>query len=60
MRVWDKATDQPWALTRDSLTGIIDIAAKQNQSPEVVAAKLGRELHNGHQVTDVATKPTQK
>ncbi len=51
MRAWNKATGEPWAITHDALANILDIAARQNQSPEVVAAKLGRELQNTRQMT---------
>lgn len=48
MRVWHTAADEPWAITSAALTTILDIAARQNAPPEAVAAKLGRELQNGH------------
>ncbi len=51
MRAWNKATGEPWAITHNALSNILDIAARQNQSPEVVAAKLGRELQNTRQMT---------
>ncbi len=51
MRAWNKATSQPWAITTDALTNILDVAARTNASPEAVAAKLGRELHNQHPMT---------
>ncbi len=50
MRAWNKATGEPWAITTDALTTILDVAARTNASPEAVAAKLGRELHNSHQM----------
>ena len=50
MRVWNKAADEPWAITSSALTTILDIAARQNASPEAVAAKLGRELQNSYRL----------
>ena len=46
MRAWNKATGEPWAITEDVLHTILEIAARENESPEAVAAKLGRELKN--------------
>jgi|GEM_PF-5942550 len=40
MRVWNKAADEPWAITSSALTTILDIAARQNASSEAVTAKL--------------------
>ena len=51
MRIWNRATGEPWAMTRDALATLLEVAARKNQSPEVVAAKLGRELQNTHQMT---------
>lgn len=48
MRVWTKAAAEPWAITSDALTTILEIAARKNENPEAVAAKLGRELQNSH------------
>ncbi len=50
MRVWNKAVDEPWAITSSALTTILDIAARQNSPPEAVAAKLGRELQNSYRL----------
>ena len=50
MRVWNKAADEPWAITSSALTTILDIAARQNVPPEAVAAKLGRELQNSYRL----------
>lgn len=50
MRVWNKAADEPWAITSSALTTILDIAARQNAPPEAVAAKLGRELQNSYRL----------
>jgi len=48
MRIWNKAANEPWAITSSALTTILDIAARQNAPPEAVAAKLGRELQNSY------------
>lgn len=48
MRAWLRAAATPWAITQESLEQILEIAARQNESPEAVAAKLGRELQNTH------------
>jgi signal peptide peptidase SppA len=50
MRIWNKAANTPWAITEDHLRVILDIAARQNQSPEAVAAELGRKLENTYEV----------
>lgn len=50
MRFWQKATQQPWAITQPALTTILDIAARNNENPETVAAKLGRDLNNSYAV----------
>ena len=52
MRIWNKITGEPWAITENSLQTILEIAARENESPEAVAAKLGRELRNTHTVTE--------
>lgn len=46
-----KARSEPWALTEPALRTILEIAARQNESPQAVAARLGRELDNTHCVT---------
>lgn len=52
MRAWNKATAEPWAITETALNTILDIAARDNEPPEAVAAKLGKELQNSHKVTE--------
>ncbi|WP_338050534.1 S49 family peptidase [Pseudemcibacter aquimaris] len=47
---WNKAAGEPWAITPAGLETILDIAARQNEPPEAVAAKLGRELQNTHRL----------
>lgn len=50
MRIWNRIRNEPWAISETALTTIVDIAARNNESPEAVAAKLGRELQNTHKV----------
>jgi signal peptide peptidase SppA len=52
MRIWNRITGEPWAITEGALQTILEIAARENESPEAVAAKLGRELRNTHTVTE--------
>ncbi len=52
MRIWNKATAEPWAITETALQTILDIASRENEAPEAVAAKLGKELQNTHSVTE--------
>ncbi len=49
MRFWQKASQQPWAITQSALTTILDIASRNNETPEIVAEKLGRELNNSYE-----------
>lgn len=51
MRAWNKATSEPWAITESSLQTILEIAERENEKPEAVAARLGKELQNTHTVT---------
>ncbi len=51
MKIWNKITNEPWATTSDTLQNIIDIARRQNSSPEVIAAQLGRKLQNTYTVS---------
>ncbi len=46
MRIWNKVKEEPWAITASSLQTILDIASRNNEAPEVVAARLGKELQN--------------
>ena len=52
MRIWNRITDEPWAVTENALHTILEIAARENERPEAVAARLGRELRNTHTVTE--------
>ncbi|AIF81424.1 hypothetical protein I862_04320 [endosymbiont of Acanthamoeba sp. UWC8] len=46
MRIWNKIREEAWAITASSLHNILDIAARNNEAPHVVAARLGKELQN--------------
>ena len=52
MRIWNRVTGEPWAITEPALHTILEIAARENETPEAVAAKLGRELRNTHTVVE--------
>lgn len=52
MRIWNRVTGEPWAITEPALYTILEIAARENETPEAVAAKLGRELRNTHTVVE--------
>ena len=52
MRAWNKATSEPWAITQPALETILEIAERENEKPEAVAARLGKELQNTHTVTE--------
>lgn len=52
MRIWNRVAGEPWAITEPALQTILDIANRENEAPEAVAARLGRELRNTHTVTE--------
>ena len=52
MRIWNKITGDPWAITETALHTILEVAARENESPEAVAAKLGRDLQNSYNATE--------
>ena len=52
MKFWNHAAGEPWAITEAALNNILTIASRQNESVEVVSAKLGRELDNSY-VTEI-------
>ncbi|MEA3641290.1 MAG: S49 family peptidase [Lamprobacter sp.] len=49
-RALDLITAQPWAVEPAALDTILQIAQRANDTPEAVAAKLGRPLENTRQV----------
>lgn len=50
IRVFSRLKSEPWAITREAMDSILDIAARENESPQAVAAKLGRPLENTYDV----------
>ena len=50
LRILGKIKSEPWAITREMMDTIMDIAERQNMSPEAVAQKLGRPLENTYDV----------
>lgn len=52
IRALSRIKSQPWAITREAMETILDIAARENESPQAVAAKLGRPLENTYDVED--------
>jgi signal peptide peptidase SppA len=52
MRIWNRIAGEPWAITETALYTILEIAARENESPQAVAAKLGRNLQNTYSVTE--------
>lgn len=48
--IWQRAAKTPWAITEDQLHNILQIARRENLSPETVAQQLGRELENTYSV----------
>ena len=50
-RALDLVLDTPWALRAEALEQLLAIAARANEAPEAVAARLGRPLNNARTVT---------
>lgn len=50
-RALDLIIDTPWALRAEALEQLLVIAARANEAPEAVAARLGRPLNNARTVT---------
>ena len=50
-RALDLIIDTPWALRAEALEQLLAIAARANEAPEAVAARLGRPLNNARTVT---------
>lgn len=50
IRVLSRIKSEPWAITREAMDSILEIAARENESPQAVAAKLGRPLENTYDV----------
>lgn len=52
MRIWNRITGDPWAITETALHTILEVAVRENEAPEAVAAKLGRQLQNSYNATE--------
>ena len=52
MRIWNRIAGEPWAITETALHTILEVAARENETPQAVAAKLGRNLQNTYSVTE--------
>ena len=52
MRIWNRLAGEPWAITETALQTILEIAARENESPQAVAAKLGRDLQNTYTASE--------
>ena len=52
MKIWNRISGEPWAITESALQTILEIAARENESPQAVAAKLGRNLQNTYSVME--------
>ena len=52
MRIWNRIAGEPWAITETALHTILEIAARENESPQAVAARLGRNLQNTYSVME--------
>lgn len=50
IRVLSRIKSEPWAITQEYMNSILEIAARENESPQAVAAKLGRPLENTYDV----------
>lgn len=50
IRTISRIKSEPWAITQSALETIIEIATRQNDGPEAVAARLGRPLENTYDV----------
>lgn len=62
IRILSRIKSQPWACTPEVMETIMDIASRQNLSPEAVAKELGRPLNNTYDVEmrgTVAVLPIQ-
>lgn len=50
IRILSRIKSQPWACTPEVMETIMDIASRQNMSPEAVAKEIGRPLRNSYDV----------
>lgn len=62
IRILSRIKSEPWAITREVMDTIMEIAQRENMSPEAVAQKMGRPLENTYDVEfrdGVAILPVQ-
>ncbi|HEY1035554.1 MAG TPA: S49 family peptidase [Pseudoxanthomonas sp.] len=62
IRVLSAIKSRPWAITQQAMETILSIAERTNESPQAVAAKLGRPLDNTYAVENrngVAVLPVE-
>ena len=52
MKIWNRIAGEPWAITETAMQSILQIAMRENETPQAVAAKLGRELQNTYNVIE--------
>lgn len=50
IRILSRIRSEPWAITREAMDTILEIALRENETPQAVAAKLGRPLDNTYDV----------
>lgn len=50
LRILGKIKSEPWAITQEYMDAILQIAERQNLSPEQVAKEIGRPLNNTYDV----------
>jgi len=50
LRILGKIKSEPWAITQAYMDTIMDVAERQNLSPDAVAQKMGRPLENTYDV----------
>ena len=50
IRALSRIKSEPWAITDEAMQSILEIAARENETPQAVAAKLGRKLENTYDV----------
>ena len=62
IRILSRIKSEPWAITSEVMETILEVAQRENMSPDAVAKQLGRPLENTYDVTirnGVAILPMQ-
>lgn len=52
MKFWNRARYQMWAISSLALQHILELAEKHNESPEAIAAKIGKDLDNTYNAVE--------